>query len=94
MIDLGNRIRELRTSKKLSQAQLADRLGVSNAMVSAYELSTRLPSFEVLKKLAKVLGVSTDFLLNMKHNNIIEIDGLSSHQVAIISELIDEFRSK
>lgn len=92
MMDLGGRIRELRMAKGLSQAQLSARLGVSKAMISAYELSTRQPSYEVLRKLACIFGVSTDYLLDMKHHNVIEIDGLSSRQTAIIAGLIDEFR--
>ena len=38
---LGDRIRILRTGSKLTQAQLANRLGVTKSVVSAYESSAR-----------------------------------------------------
>ena len=54
---VGERIREIRKSQKLSQKQLGDRLGVSQAMVAQYENGDRNPKFETLLKIADALGV-------------------------------------
>ena len=48
MKDLGERIKEYRTSMKMTQADFACRLGVTGASVSAYENGTRLPSYDIL----------------------------------------------
>lgn len=55
MIDLGQRLKDLRKAKGLTQQQVADRVWVTKAMISSYELSTRAPSYEVLIKLSKLL---------------------------------------
>ena len=48
MKDLGERIKEYRTSMKMTQADFACRLGVTGASVSAYENGTRLPSYDTV----------------------------------------------
>lgn len=48
-----------RKQKKLSQAQLAERLGVSQAQVSQWESGKAEPKTDVLKQLEKVLGSSS-----------------------------------
>lgn len=64
MIDLGNRIQQLRKEKGLSQTQLAEQSGVSYAQISRYEIKGAQPPAEVLNRLADVLGISVDFLIN------------------------------
>lgn len=61
--NLGARIKELRAAKSLSQAELANKLGVMQHTVSKYENNVKRPSFEVLILLADVFDVSTDYLL-------------------------------
>lgn len=94
MVDLGIKLRELRTAKKLSQLQVAQRVGVSKSMISSYELSTRLPSYDVLIKLAAVYGVSTDYLFGIEKNRTITVDKLTDTQIALLGSMIDEMKSK
>ena len=91
MQSLGDRIREYRTSIKMTQTDFALRLGVTGASVSAYENGSRLPSYEVLIKIADVLGVSTDELLGRKKSEAVTIDvtQLSPKEVSIIRDLVD-----
>lgn len=93
MVDLGIKLRELRTAKKLSQLQVAQRVGVSKSMISSYELSTRLPSYDVLIKLAAVYGVSTDYLFGIEKNRTINVDKLTDAQIALLGSMIDEMKS-
>ena len=45
MVDFGIKLAKLRENKRLSQSQLAARLGITKSMVSAYENSARMPSY-------------------------------------------------
>lgn len=63
---LGQRIRRLRKLKKLSQRGLAIKTNLSHSAISRFEADERTPSTATLQVLAKVFGVSTDFLLTGK----------------------------
>ena len=60
---LGARIAALRRDAGLSQAELAGQLQISPSALGMYEQGRREPSAQMLVALAKVLGVSTDYLL-------------------------------
>lgn len=60
---LGARIAALRREANLSQAELAARLQVSPSALGMYEQGRREPSMEILVKLSRELGVTTDYLL-------------------------------
>ncbi len=92
---LGEKIKELRLSKGLNQIELASKLGVTKQSISNFENENIRPSVDMIIKMANFFDVSTDFLLeiNNKKNKTINIDGLTKHQVAIISSLIEEFKN-
>ena len=92
MIDFGNRLKDLRTKKGLSQEQLAHQLGVTKSMISAYETSMRMPSYRVLIKIALLFNVSTDYLLGIEKGASLRVSGITSAQSAILSELIEELK--
>jgi transcriptional regulator with XRE-family HTH domain len=60
---LGERIANLRKQKKLSQYDLAERLGFSRGKLANYEQGSRQPDFDTLKLIADFFDVSIDFLL-------------------------------
>jgi transcriptional regulator with XRE-family HTH domain len=92
MIYLGSKIKSLRLEKHLTQEQVAQRIGVSKAMISSYELSTRSPSYDILIKLSAFFKVSTDYLLGLEDSRTIQLSGLSDRQVEILNTLIDELK--
>ncbi len=94
MVDLGKRLKDLRKSKGLTQQQVADRVWVTKAMISSYELSSRSPSYEVLIKLSKLFGVTTDYLLGIESCRRINTDGLTDAQINLINTLIEEFKKR
>ena len=63
---LGPRIAALRRHAKLSQAEVAAQLQISPSAMGMYEQGRREPSTETLVALARVFGVSTDYLLTGK----------------------------
>ena len=56
-------IRKIRESRGLRQYELADRMGVKQASVSAWESGAAMPSAANLIKLADILGCTVDALL-------------------------------
>lgn len=76
--DLGNRIYQLRKSKNLSQKELGEMVGVSNKAVSKWENGTAIPKTDTLVKLAQILGVSPQEMLQGKTDNTLTLAQLSS----------------
>lgn len=60
---IGERIKELRKSKKMSQSELGKFIGVSQTTVTAWENGRAEPSSSYVTKLATFFNVSTDYLL-------------------------------
>lgn len=91
MVSLGDKLKMLRKKNNLTQQQVAERLNVSKAVVSSYELSNRSPSFQTLVKIANIYNVTTDFLLGINKRKMIDITNLTSEQADIIEKLVQEF---
>lgn len=63
---IGKRIAILRKEKNLTQEELANHMGVSPQAVSKWENDQTCPDISALPKLARLLGVSVDELLEGK----------------------------
>ncbi len=63
---IGNVIRYFRELKRLSQAKLAEQIGVSQRNVSYYESGDHIPPADVLKKLSSIFGITVDELVGTK----------------------------
>ena len=61
----GERLIEARKRQKLTQSELAQRAGVTRSGISGYETEGKDASYEVLVRLARALGVSSDYLLGL-----------------------------
>lgn len=62
-MNLGKNLRRLREAAGLTHCELADQVGVSQAMISYTERDKKIPSAVVLKNIAKVLNVTIDELM-------------------------------
>lgn len=58
-----NRLREIREDKNLKQSDVSKMLNVSQVAYSYYEIGKRQIPIDLLKKLARIYNVSTDYLL-------------------------------
>lgn len=90
METLGTRLKALRKTKKVTQQQLADAIGVSKTSVIYWEKDDNIPKHESLMALSKVLSVTPDFLLNGKPTGSTETNisvpfPLSGRLVPVIS---------
>ena len=93
MVDCSEKLRKLREARKLTQAQVADRVGVSKTMISAYETASKAPSIEVLIRLSRLYGVSVDYLVCVNASTAIDVSGLDDDPVALLSALVEKVKS-
>ena len=63
---LNNRIKELRARNNLTQAQLAEAVGVTRKTINTVENRVFIPSTVLALKLAKALDVSVEELFSLK----------------------------
>lgn len=91
---LNQRIRELRCSRGWSQVELAKKLGLTKQTVSNWENDNIQPSIEMLMRLSKVYGVSTDYLLGLDETSRLDVEGLPEKVIAHLSLLIEDYRNE
>lgn len=60
----GNTIKQLREARNLTQAELAEQIGVSSKTISKWETARGLPDISLLQPLAQALGISVIELMN------------------------------
>ena len=70
---IGKRIKSAREKKGLTQEQLAEQVNLSPMHISVIERGNKLPRLETLIKIANVLDVSADILLQDVVNNQIKL---------------------
>lgn len=64
MVKIGNFLAELRKERKLTQAELGEKLGVTNKTVSRWETGSYMPPVEVLEELSNLYGLTINELLS------------------------------
>ena len=63
---LGGMIASLRKERDMTQAELAERIGITDKAVSKWERDLSCPDITTIPKLAEILGVSADELLRCR----------------------------
>lgn len=91
---LDRKLRALRQARKMSQVDLARRLGVTKQSVSNWENDNIQPSIEMLVKLSKTFSVTTDYLLGLDARECLDVSGLDPEIVAHIRQLVDALRDR
>lgn len=78
---IGENIKKFRESKGLSRNELSDKIDVSASGLANYENGNRLPSVEVLIRLATVLQIPIDLLIGSKLTPYCDLNGNFSYMV-------------
>lgn len=65
-MNCGQKIKQLRLEKKLSQKQLGEILNVSDKTISKWETGCTLPDIEMIQKIAQYFDISIDELINQR----------------------------
>lgn len=92
---LGERIKKARKKLNLTQEQLGEMADVTSAYIGQIERNERTPSLKRLKKMAKQLDVSVEYLVvgTKSSSEIIEelkeeLDGISERQKILVTEIV------
>jgi transcriptional regulator with XRE-family HTH domain len=93
IMGLSERIKILRQGKQISQAKLAESLGLTKGAVNSWEAGSSQPSLLCLIKLARFFGVSADYLLGLNEKRVISADGLTEKQINNIAAIIEDIRN-
>ncbi len=91
-MDSGTKLKMLRKQAGMTQQQVADRIGVTKSVISFYELKERCPSPDVLVKYAKIFHVTTDYLLGIEREQVVDVSGLGEDEIAAVKAVINAFK--
>lgn len=62
---IGDKIKELREARMLTQAQMSEQTGININTLASYERNIREPRIEVITQLCNFFGVSADYLMDI-----------------------------
>lgn len=88
----SEKLKNLRTANKMSQKELAERIGIAKSVISFYESGERFPSYDVLIKISRIFNVTTDFLLDVERGRMVDISGLSDEDAAVVTSVIEALK--
>lgn len=94
MVDCSEKLKTLREARGLTQLQVAKRIGVSKAMISAYETASKAPSIEVLIRISRLFGVSVDYLACVDAVKVINVSGLDDDSIALVAALVEKLKTQ
>ena len=83
-MSFGEKLKTLRKELKLTQQQLAERVGVAKSVVSYYESV----------KLARIFHVTTDYLLDIERNRVLDVSDLSEEDIFVLQTVATALRNK
>lgn len=89
---MSSKLRNLRIQNNLTQAQLAERFGVTTSAVSSYESGTRFPTYDTLIKYSRIFHVTTDYILGLDSKAAIDVSDLNDEEMSAIMDIITVFR--
>lgn len=92
--DFGQILKTLRKEKHMTQTKLGDRLGISKAAVSKYELGLASPPLDILRNMAAIFNVSLDYLCGTEQRDKISVYNLTNEQIDLVIRLVETFRKK
>ena len=90
IIQIGNRIRKLRTERGLTQKEMAEMTGIPYSTYSNYENNNREPSLEQLNKIANALNLTLQNLISpgsITAEVILDSDEMATLYLGIIGNL-------
>lgn len=69
-MNTGKAIRSLRKEMELTQDEFASRVGIHGRQLARYEINKNIPSISAIVKIAGFCGVTTDYLIYGRDNQL------------------------
>ena len=91
---IAEKIKALRETKNMTQAELAKKLGITRSSVNAWEMGISVPSTQYVVELSSLFKVSTDYLLDIKKTSSLSLDGLTEEDVQVVFSVVNHLRKK
>ena len=88
IIKMGDRIKELRQIRNISQKELASALHVSRNAINAWEMNVSLPSSKRILEIAEYFNISIDYLFGINSDLTVNLSNLNEDSKTIILNLI------
>ncbi|HEN6000153.1 TPA: helix-turn-helix transcriptional regulator [Streptococcus agalactiae] len=73
-MEFAERLKSLRLKKNLTQAEIANKIGISRPAYTYWEKGEKRPTPDKLTKIAEIYGVSTDYLLGKDNVDLSEVE--------------------
>lgn len=89
----SSRIKELRTSLKMTQSDFASLIGSAQNALSGYENGDRTPSYELLMSIAENFDISIDWLLGLSDKKFLRIETYSDAFQLLINLCSTKYQS-
>lgn len=70
---IGEKLKILRKEKKLTQQELADKVGIKRPVISNYEINRRVPSLSQLRIFAEFYGVGLDYFGVAQTDDVLDL---------------------
>ena len=71
--NIGKKLQTLRKGRKLTQLELSEKMGISRATISNYEVGRRSPHLSDLRRFAEFYGVSLDYFGVVSKDEVFEL---------------------
>lgn len=89
----GEKLKELRNCRKMTQAELATEIFISRSMIAKYEIGKAYPTNEILHRIADYFGVSVDELVKKdelidEHSKALEQKLIKNEKALILVAII------
>lgn len=73
MDTIGQKLKILRKERRLTQQELADKLGIKRATISNYEIDRRSPHLSELRRIAEFFGVGLDYFGVAQKDDVLDL---------------------
>ena len=91
---IADRIKTVREQNKLTQSELAQKLGITRSSVNAWEMGISVPSTQYIVELSSIFGVSCDYLLGVNSTVSVSVEGLSDSDIELVQSIINHLKQK
>lgn len=89
----GDRLKELRTSRGISQEDLGKRLGVTKQTVSNWEIENVTPALDMFQNIVSFFHTTPNYMLGYDLRDTIDVTGLTKDEISHLMLLVDDFKA-